>query len=301
MVPGTQDGRIEWPTVGLLLACYGGLALATTWGAGLWLPLGIALTSVLVTLFSSLQHEVLHGHPFASRRLNAALVFPAVTLYVPYNRFRDTHLAHHHDEILTDPYDDPESNFLDPKAWKRLPRLRRAVLQANNTLLGRMVMGPMVSIIRLWSSDFQLIMQGDRAVRDAWLLHAGGVALVVLWLHLAGQMPFWAFALAAYAGFGILKIRTFLEHQAHDRANGRTVVIEDRGFLAFLFLNNNFHVVHHMHPRTPWYRLPGLYAADRARYLTRNGGYCYRSYAEIFRLFLFKAKDPVPHPLMPQD
>jgi fatty acid desaturase len=98
-------------------------------------------------------------------------------------------------------------------------------------------------------------------------------------------------------GLSILKIRTFLEHQAHERARGRTVIIEDRGILAFLFLNNNLHVVHHMHPRMPWYRLPGLYQENRARYLGRNGGYRYGSYGEIFRRYFLKAKDPVPHPL----
>ena len=39
--------------------------------------------------------------------LNEALVFPALSLAIPYQRFRDSHLAHHNDEILTDPYDDP--------------------------------------------------------------------------------------------------------------------------------------------------------------------------------------------------
>ena len=73
-------------------------------------------------------------------------------------------------------------------------------------------------------------------------------------------------------------------------------MIEDRGFLAFLFLNNNFHVVHHSHPRVPWYRLPQLYAKNRERFLTRNGGYVYRSYADIFRRHLLRRKDPVPHP-----
>ena len=99
----------------------------------------------------------------------------------------------------------------------------------------------------------------------------------------------------------MLKIRTFLEHQAHELVRGRTVVVEDRGPLAFLFLNNNFHIVHHMHPKMPWYRLPGLYFANREKYLTRNGGYRYASYAEIFRRHLIRAKDTVPHPLRPQD
>jgi len=74
-------------------------------------------------------------------------------------------------------------------------------------------------------------------------------------------------------------------------------VIEDRGVLALLFLNNNLHVVHHMHPNVSWYRLPALYRANKARYLARNQGYVYRSYGQIFRLFLCRSKDPVAHPL----
>jgi len=76
------------------------------------------------------------------------------------------------------------------------------------------------------------------------------------------------------------------------------VLIEDRGPLALIFLNNNLHVVHHMHPRVPWYDLPAMFRANRDLYLQRNGGYYYRSYAEIFARHLLRAKDPVPHPLM---
>ncbi|MEO0358763.1 MAG: fatty acid desaturase, partial [Pseudomonadota bacterium] len=86
------------------------------------------------------------------------------------------------------------------------------------------------------------------------------------------------------------------EHQAHERVGGRSVVIEDRGPLAFLFLNNNFHAVHHMHPKLAWYDLPGTYRARKTRFLRRNLGYCFPSYASLFRHYLIKAKDPVIHP-----
>jgi len=123
----------------------------------------------------------------------------------------------------------------------------------------------------------------------------------ILWIVVLSPMPVWAYLLAAYGGLSILKIRTFLEHQAHEKARGRTVIIEDRGPLAVLFLNNNLHVVHHMHPRTPWYRLPKLYFSNREKYLARNDGYLYRNYGEIVRRYLVTAKDPVPHPLWPRD
>lgn len=291
---------LEWPTIGLLAVCYGLWALGTTAAAEVWLPLGMVLVTATAALHSSLTHEMLHGHPFRSRVLNSALVFPALTLVVPYLRFKDTHLAHHRDSILTDPYDDPESNYLDPKVWARLPAVVRRVLRWNNTLAGRLAIGPLLGTVAFFTSDLAALRRGDRRVWLGWLLHVPAVAVVLIWMGVAGQMPWWAFGLSVYGALAILKIRTFLEHRAHEDARGRTVVIEDRGPLALLFLNNNLHVVHHMHAMVPWYRLPRLYRENRQRYLSRNAGYRYASYAEVFRRYFWRAKDPVPHPLWPR-
>lgn len=123
--------------------------------------------------------------------------------------------------------------------------------------------------------------------------------LVWRWLNYLGNMPIWAYLLAAYLGWSLLKIRTYLEHRAHEAARARTVIIESRGPLSLLFLNNNFHVVHHMHPAVAWYKLPALYAARKEHYQRRNEAYVYKSYVEIFARYLFRAKDPVPHPIWP--
>lgn len=288
---------VEWPTLALLLFCYLSWGFGTTIVASWWVPAGILLTTLAAALHSSLTHEVIHGHPFRNARLNAALVWPPLTLFIPFERFRDTHLAHHTDSIITDPYDDPESNYHDPGEWERLPRWRRVILNANNTLAGRLILGPLVGQIAFMAGDFRLARAGDWRVARGWLLHLPGLAAVLVWILVVADLPVWASLLSAYAALSILKIRTFLEHQAHERARGRTVIIEDRGPLSFMFLNNNLHVVHHMHPKVPWYRLPELYFPNREKYLTRNGGYMYRSYGEVFRRYLFARKDPVPHPL----
>ena len=136
---------------------------------------------------SSLQHEAIHGHPTPSRRLNDALVFPAVGLLIPYERFRDLHLAHHYDPLLTDPHDDPESNYLDPAVWARLPRAARLVLAANNTLIGRMLIGPLLGMACLLRDDLAAVRAGDRRVARAWLLHLAGVAPVVALALARGQ------------------------------------------------------------------------------------------------------------------
>ena len=290
--------RVEWPTLALIAASYAMLLACLFWMPLVSVTLAVSILVPVIALQSSLQHEVLHGHPFARRWLGEVLVFASFNLFVPYLRFRDTHLAHHHDANLTDPYDDPESNYLDPAVWARLQGWHRALLRANNTLLGRVILGPVIGQIAFMAADRRAIAAGDRAVLWGWLAHIPVTAALVA-VVIASPLPLWAYLLACYGGLGLLKIRTFLEHQAHERASGRTAIIEDRGPLAFLFLNNNLHVVHHMHPRLPWYRLPGLYRANRDRYLTRNGGYAYASYGAVARRHLWRAKDPVPHPLYP--
>ncbi|MEO0486569.1 MAG: fatty acid desaturase [Pseudomonadota bacterium] len=281
--------RWEWPTLALIAGCYAGIALA------LWAPLALALPllAVLMALHASLQHEAIHGHPFRSPWVNAALVWPPLVLTIPYLRFYDTHLAHHMDARLTDPFDDPESNFFDEGVWETLPPWAQAVLRINNTLLGRLLIGPIVGQVLFMSGELRNF---SGRVALGWALHIPAVG-AVLWAVSLTPLPLWAFVIAAYLAQSILKIRTFCEHQAHEQTGGRSVIIEDRGPLALIFLNNNLHVVHHMHPTVAWYDLPARFRTNRAKYLRLNNDYRFSSYAEIFRRYLVRAKDPVAHPL----
>lgn len=287
---------IEWGTLALILGCYGGWILVLVYLPAVSLGLTIPALGILAALHSSLSHEVLHGHPFRHRFLNEALMFLPLTLFIPYGRFRDTHLAHHQDERLTDPYDDPETNFQDPAAWSQMCRLRRGILQGNNTLLGRVLIGPLLGQISFMAADWRLARHGDRGVVRDWLLHGIGAA-VVIWIVALTATPVWVMGLGAYLGLSLLKIRTFLEHRAHEDCHGRTVVIEDRGPLSWLFLNNNLHIVHHLHPGVPWHALPRLYRENRDSFLRANQGYLYRHYGQILWRYLLRSKDPVPHPL----
>ena len=294
-------GGFEWPTLALLAACYLLWALGTTWLTAFWLPLGFVVTVVMIALHSSLTHEMVHDHPFRNPLLNEALVFVCLGLFVPFRRFRDQHLAHHEDSRLTDPYDDPESNYQDPAVWATLPSWYQEVLWFNNTLAGRLLFGPAIGIYTMVRGDLRAIRGGDRSVLLAWLLQIPCVIPVLAWVIWVSPMSLGSYLLAAYCGWSLIKIRTFLEHRAHERASGRTVVVEDTGPLAWLFLNNNYHVVHHMHPRVAWYDLPQMFRDNRQKYLTRNDGYYYGSYAEIFAKHFLRRKDPVPHPLWTQN
>ena len=297
--PGTIPGgpeRVEWPTAALIAFVHGSWA-AVLMTAGTLGPLpAILLLAPVLTLQSSLQHEVLHGHPFRSRRLSELSVALPIELVIPYARFRDMHLAHHHDPALTHPYDDPETNYLDPEAWAALSPVSRALLRANNTLAGRMLLGPAISIWTFWRGDWRALRDGEARLARDWAGHlaAAAVVLAAVWLS---ALPIWAYAAAVYASQSILKIRTFAEHRAHEAPRARSVVIEDRGPLAFLFLSNNLHALHHARPGLAWYRLRRAYETERESVLARNGGYAFRSYGALMRAHLWRAKDPVAHPL----
>ena len=297
-MPPRRPTGIEWPTLVMLALSYAVFAAGTL----LWPVSGllaVVVCAVAIAQYSSLQHEVLHGHPFGNQTLNEVLVFPALSFFVPYLRFKDTHLQHHYDPNLTDPYDDPESNYMDPAVWQRTSGPMRLLLRLNNTLLGRMVLGPAIGTWFFSGPDIAQMRAGNRRIILSWGLHALGFVPVLVWLWGFTEMPVWGWVAAAYLGYSLLKIRTYLEHRAHEAFRARTVIIEDRGPLALLFLNNNLHVVHHMHPTLPWYELPALYARKAEHYRRRNDSYVYRNYAEIFRKYLFTAKDPVPHPIWP--
>ncbi|MDA8817892.1 fatty acid desaturase [Planktomarina sp.] len=287
----------ELPTIALLVGSYTAFVVLTLAAGTLPLVLIIIGLSGVIALHSSLQHEVLHGHPFGNQMLNDAAVFPALGLFVPYLRFKDTHLDHHFDPNLTDPYDDPESNYLDRQVLAQFARLMRGLVQFNTTLIGRMLIGPIIGLADFYAADVKAMWDGNRRIAISYALHLAGLVAPFVWVLTMTDLPFWAFVASAYLGMSILKIRTYLEHQAHERAASRTVIIEDRGILAFLFLNNNYHAVHHAHPRVVWHKLPKVFAERRDKFVKQNGGYVYKSYAQIFAQFLFRAKDPVAHPI----
>ncbi len=287
--------KIEWPTVALFCCVYTVWLWAVFWLAGGALWLAIPVAAVAIAFHGSLQHEAIHGHPTGWASVNTSLAWPPLSLVIPYLRFRDTHLDHHRDANLTDPYDDPETHFMTRADWDALPAAYRWILNIHNTLAGRLLLGPAIGTLCFLRTDW-LARQSDPRIGRGWGWHLVAVA-AVLSVVAVSPMPLWAYAVAAYSGLSLLRIRTFLEHQAHAQSRARSVIIEDRGPLALLFLNNNLHAVHHAHPQVAWYDLPALYRAHRARFLAMNDGYRFRSYGEIFRRFLFHRKDPVVHPL----
>lgn len=301
-MPRSLLRRGEGPTWLALGACYALWLVATAGLAAAPWPLALAcagLAALAAGFHASLQHEALHGHPTRSAALNEALVFPALGLLYPYRRFRDLHLRHHDNEILTDPYDDPESWYLAEADAGRLSPPLRLALEANRTLLGRMLIGPWLGAFGLLRRDLPGLARGAPGLRRAWALHAAAVAPVMAWTWgVWGLNPLIYVAAVALPGAALIYVRTYIEHRAAEAPGHRSAVVEASLFWRLLFLNNNYHAVHHALPAVAWHRLPALWRARRAEVLAGNGGYRVPGYGAVFRRFLLRAREPLAHPFL---
>ena len=303
--------RGDWRTLALLAAIYGVWAGLVFFGPNVFstmpgsLP-AIAAIAPLLTLHSSTQHEFVHGHPFKAQWLNDLLAFAPIGLMIPYCRFKETHLKHHLDSNLCDPFDDPESWYMDIADWLRQNAVARGILNANNTFAGRLVLGPLIGTLGLLRNDFKRVRAGENWLAVRWLFHwaLGGVLLALIAMY--AVMPVWAYLASCHLAMSLLMVRTFAEHQselAEDGQDGevavrrgRSIIVENGGIFSWLFLHNSFHAVHHAAPALAWYRLPARYRENAARFREMNRGYSVTSYGELFRRYAFRRKEPVPFP-----
>ena len=238
--------KVEWPTIALIALVHLGWV-----AAGLWLwphvpVLALGVMALFAALQSSLTHECLHGNPTRNRHVNEVLCALPLTILYPYRRYKATHLAHHADERLTDPFEDPESYYKARWKLEAMPRWFQGVLAA------------------VWAMG------------------------IPLWLHVVA---------VAWPALSLIAIRTYAEHRWHESPDGRTIIVE-RSPLAWLYLHNNLHIVHHQFPMVPWYLLPRFYHAHRDHFRALNQGYWYPNYGALFRAHALRPKEPVAHPAL---
>ena len=288
---GKAAPEIEWPTLLLAGAIYAGwLALTFLWNRlSPWvvLPLGAWLGA----WHMSLQHEVIHRHPTRSQKVNDALGFAPIALWLPYFRYKESHLRHHRDEWLTDPIEDPESTYVSPDVWHAMTPLGRWLHMASMTFIGRLLIGPWRFVLLFWRAELRAAWGGDGRVLRVWLGHLLGVGLVVWWLVAVCHIDLRSYLLLfLWPSYALVLIRSLAEHTKAERWQDRTAVVEHGGYLGLLFLFNNLHILHHARPDLPWYRLPAAWRAHKAQLLSENNGPLYGSYAEVFRHYAWKPR-----------
>jgi fatty acid desaturase len=292
--PSPTPRHVEWPTLALAAVIYGGwLALTLLHHAIPPAALAI-LGGWTIAWQGSLQHETIHGHPTPWARINAAIGAPPLSLWLPYGRYRRTHLDHHASEHLTHPAFDPEARYLPAEAGRR----RRLLAAAQASLSARLVLGPVLEIAAFVATEAHRLARGEAEVWRAWSAHAAAVGAVWAWLHFACGLGLARYLLCfVYPGVALSMIRSFAEHRAAGSPGARVAVVEHAPVLGLLFLNNNLHAVHHAWPELPWWRLPARYRQRRGEILLANEGLVYSGYADVFRRYAFRPHDVATHPL----
>lgn len=297
---------LEWQTISLVGVCYAVWLsatlsfeyISTNWGL---LPASLVLffiVAIASAFHTSIQHEVVHGHPTPWPLINEAMIFPSLIFVYPYRRYRDLHLKHHIDANLTDPYEDPESYYWPECDQQKINPAMKFLLGLNNTFIGRMILGAPLGLVGFYRTEFVRLRKGETGVRKAWVLHILGCLPVFFWITMVCGIPFWLYALVViYPGVSWILIRSFAEHQAAVSVGGRTAIVEAHPFFALLFLNNNLHMVHHAHPKAPWYDLPAMYEDRKQHYLAANDSYLFKGYWSVIRQFAVHKKQPVFHPI----
>lgn len=295
----TFAARSEWPTWGLVVGVYASW-LTLIWA---WLLLGywtLPPLILVVVLHQSLQHELIHGHPTRWSRVNALLAYPPLGLWFPFPLYRDSHLAHHRRETLTDPALDPESRYVDGELWERRGQTGRALLWLDKTLIGRILVGPVLSLHGMLDHERGRWRRGEQGVLRVWLEHLALCAGLLLTIHGLSGMPVAVYVLGvAWLALALPLVRSFYEHRPAVDPAQRCVLNESGGAMRWLFLNNTLHLVHHDLAGLPWYLIPRVYRARRGAYRMRSGDFVFSGYRELGRRFGWRAVDAPLHPTAP--
>ena len=291
--------RYEGPTWLVALAFFAGwfglvwyhadIPWFVLWGAG----------GLIAAWHNSLVHESVHNLKSVPRWLRLAVVLPPLGVWYPYFVYFRFHTTHHNDVNLTDPARDPESFYFSQADWRRLNPLVKSLMIANQTFVGRMVLGPPLAVWQLYSGEGRRLLGGDRENAAAWLAHACGLAVLFGFVSGVAGLPWWQYLLLfAHPGLALTMVRSFYEHRAGDTPEQRVASVESGPFWSLLFLNNNLHIVHHLQPSMPWYEIPGYYRDHREELGRLNGGYVLKGYGEVIGRYLLRPTFTPVHPTL---
>ncbi len=294
---GSWWRRWEVPTWIVAAAIYLSWAGLLVFHKMIPIPLLMIAGAYVLAWHFSLQHEAIHAWRSLPLWLRTAVVWPPIGGWLPFELYRRNHSIHHRDANLTYPGLDTESVYHQSEDWARYSKPWRAILMFNQTLLGRLTIGPLLRLRKLFIAETTLLRAGNFINVWVWVRFALGLAAVLWFVKAVGHMPIWEYYLVfVYPGFSLGLVRAFIEHRWGDHPEERIASVESNWVFGLLFLWNNLHIVHHLQPALPWYEIPREYRRDREGYLRRNGSYRFSGYGEIARRWLLR---PVFIPIHP--
>ena len=286
----------------LVLLGASGTAAYLTWGT-LWCLPAFAVYGVLYAMSDHHAHELSHGTPFRTRWLNELLYHlnGFMTLHEGYY-WRWSHSRHHTETLIVGR--DPEIAFprpvnlinavLDfffiPTGLRELGKILRHAAGRLDAYAREIVPAAELNKV-VWSSRAYVAVFASVA---GWCIASGSVlpSLFIILPRFYGGAFAQLFNMTQHAGLA--------EDVWDHRLNTRTVRLNP--LFAFLYMNMNYHVEHHMFPLVPFHALPRLHALIADQCAPAYAGLRH-AYAEIIPTLLRQAKDeqyyvrrPLPGP-----
>ncbi len=259
-------------------------------------PLELVALWYLGGLWLSIGHELIHGHPTKWDRVNAAVWMLPLALWIPYGRYKASHVQHHRSD-LTDPLDDTESTYVTPAAWQAAGPWKRRYWVFLRTTPGRFTLGVPRTVLHFWSRDLHHL--DDRTLRRQWLVQIVLAVPLCWWLFaVVGVSPgvyLFGFVLG---GVSISTMRSFVEHCATPYGT-RSAVVKAGPATSLLMMNINLHHTHHAAPDVAWYGIPALHRELGSDEIAQQGAGLYSSYFEVLRTYFFTPYCQPDHPLSP--
>lgn len=242
-----HQGRIAFPTIALfILLGTGYLCLWVAFSQDLLHPwiIGIIGAFLAYGMFT-VAHEASHGNisggdPRVGQLETLLGWLSSATLLAPFGVFKAIHLEHH--AHTNDPEHDPDHYVNGKNALDILFRCLTVVVHYYARALGR-------------ESHHNVNMKGHRMES---LLFIAAMLVVIGSLILLGYgLPlFFVFILPAmiaapFLGFAFDWLPHFPHHNMGKDLNTRIITIPG---LEYLLLFQSYHLIHHLHPRVPFYR-----------------------------------------------
>lgn len=250
-------GNIAWPTIilgisiGVVYILSVGLALAGSLSLWVAVPLVAVLTYLSYTILHESVHGSITGNDRSLRWLNKALGYMAAWIVmIPLTAHRHEHIAHH--RYANDESRDPDFHIGG---------------------MGRSPWAPIVAVVKACATQFVYFQKTRRAGESprqtlVLVLEVAAALLPRLAVLAAG---YWLEGLALFVlawligAVVLLYLFAYVVHRPHE-ATGRyhdtSTVLGPRALekpFSWIWMFQNFHSIHHLFPRVPFYRYAELY------------------------------------------